>query len=423
MRLGLTFLLAILLIPVVLGGLGCRRSGQPSEEELTPPVAKVVPETLEMHGHTWVDDYTWMKDVPRTSPETIAYVEAENAYTDAVMHHTEKFQEKLFKEMKARIKETDLEVPVRIDDYYYYSRTEEGQNYRIYCRKKGSEDAPEQIILDVNELAEGFEFYQVGRLSRSPDHRILAFPADTTGAEKYIIRFKNLDTGEFLTDELYPVRGVTWAEDNRTLFYTRPVDPDIETPYQCYRHILGTSQDEDVMLLQEDDLAWGLGVGKSRSKKFIFLYAGDNETSEIRYLPADKPMGEFRLFAPRKTEVEYNLVHWQDRFFIVTNEDDAKNNKILWTPVDRPARANWKEYIGHREDVYVTGFDEFEKYVAIHERKDGLETIRVIDMLTNQTSYVTLDPTRTTTRRSIGSPTCRWSRRARSTTSISPRRR
>jgi oligopeptidase B len=385
---------------VILVGAGPAMAPAPAmgatESASSPPVAQRIPASFERHGIAWVDYYDWMKDVTHDNQAAIAYVEAENAYTDAVMRPTLPMQEALFEEMKARIKETDLDVPVRVDDYFYYSRTQAGENYRIYCRKPGSLEGAEEVTLDVNELAREHAFYDVADLIYSPDHRLLAFAADTTGSERYTVCVKDLTTGQRLPDELYPVRTVVWANDNRTLFYVREKDPDTESPYQLYRHALGTPQTEDVLLYEEADLGFGLALQKTRSQAYIILLAGNIETSECRILRADEPLGEFRLVAPREAGVEYSLHHWEDSFFIVTNLDGAVNYKVMRAPVDQPGREHWREYIAHRDSVYLTGFDVFRDWMAIHERKQGLETIRVQDMRSGETHCVGFpDPTYT----------------------------
>jgi oligopeptidase B len=329
-----------------------------------------------------------MKDVPRSDSEAIAYIEAENAYTDTVMRHAASFQERLFEEMKARVKETDLAAPVHVDDYFYYSRTEEGLDHPIHCRKKGSLETPEEVILDINQLAKGHSFYKVSKLERSPDHHLLAFAADTTGAEKYTVYFKDLASGKLLADQLYPVRGVTWANDNQTVLYVRPADPDKESAAQAFRHVLGTPQSNDGLVFQEADLAFGLYLVRSRDQRRITLYSYDGVTSEARVLLADAPQGEFRLFTPRTKGVGYSLAHWKDRYFILTNADGATNGKVLWTLDDQFGPKQWREFIPHRDAVEITGFDEFQEFVVIHERQDGLEKMRVIDMRNNENRYI-----------------------------------
>ena len=390
----------ILFVPmIVLSSIHCGSAPDPPKEAAVTvhaPVAKVMPDTLTMHGYQWVDPYAWMKDVARDKAETIAYVEAENAYTDAMMKRTEALQTQLFQEMKSRIKETDLDVPERDGEFYYYTRTEQGEGYPIYCRKKGTLEAAEEILLDVNLLAAGASFYDVDQVGYSPDHSLLSFAADTTGAERYALRIKDLEEGQMRHDEIYPILSVAWAQDNQTLFYTRTVNPEVESPYQLYRHRLGTPQSADELLYQEEDLAFGLGLWTTRSKEFIVLGAGDNETSELHLLRADDPFGEFRLIKAREPGVQYSLHHWEDSFLIVTNGDGAKNYKVMRAASDDPAPKNWSEFLAHRESVYLTGFDVFRDWVAIHERTRGLEKIRVIDMRSQEEHEVSFpEPTYT----------------------------
>jgi len=347
---------------------------------MAPPVAPVLPDTIEMHGRRWVDPYAWMKDVPRDKPETIAYVEAENAYTEAALKDTEEFREQLYQEIKGRIKETDLSVPVKDGDYYYYSRTEEGKDYPLFCRKKGTLEAAEEVTLDVNELAQGRGFYEVGALTYSHDHRYLCFSADTAGNERYFLRVKDLRENRILDDDVYPVQSIVWAADNKTLFYSRVVDEEVESPYQVYRHELGGRQADDVLLFQEDNLAFGLGLRGSRSKKFIYLYVGNPETTEWSFLRSDDPKGVFRVIQPREEGVEYSVEDREGEFFIRTNAGEAENFKIVRAPVSDPGAGSWKEYIGHRPDVYITGVDVFRDWMTVHERVGGIETMRVIDL-------------------------------------------
>lgn len=353
-----------------------------------PPVAKTDIVSIETHGVRWTDPYAWMKDIPRNNPETIAYIEAENAYTEAVMRTSAPLQERLFEEMKARVKETDLTAPIRVGDYFYYLRTEQGRNYPIYCRRKGSLEAPEEVILDVNKLAEGHSFYKVASVEQSPNHRLLAFAVDTTGAEQYTVLFKDLTKGKMLLDQLHPARSITWANDNRTLLYVRPAIPGKESAAQVFRHVLGTPQTQDALLFQEDDLAFGLYLVRSRDQRQIFLYSYDGVTSEARILSADAPQSNFCIFAPRKKGVGYSLAHWQDRYFILTNANGAVNGKVLWTPESQIEPDCWREFIPHRASVELTGFDEFRDFAVVHERQDGLERIRVLDMRSLESRYI-----------------------------------
>ena len=368
-----------LALPSLFVTLACSREvpkgGGTALQSLTPPVAKVVPERLEKHGDVRVDDYYWLRE--RENPEVIAYLEAENAYTEAVMAHTADLREKLFEEIKARIKQTDLSVPFRLDDYFYYTKTEEGKEYPIYARKKGSLDADEEILIDVNEVAEGHGFTSVPRPAMSYDHNIMAFAADTVGRRFYTIRFKDLRTGEMLDDEIGPVTAnVAWANDNRTLFYTRQ-DPVTLRAYQIYRHVLGTDPAKDELVYEEPDTEFSCYVWKTKSKRYVIIGCSQTLSNEYRFLEADDPAGEFRVFLPREAEHEYNIDHFGDYFYIRTNDGGAENFKLMRTPVAKTGKANWEEVIGHRDDVLLEDFEVFRDHLVVSERKDGLVQLRL----------------------------------------------
>ena len=354
-----------------------------------PPVAKVVPKQLETHGHIRVDDYYWLND--REDPEVIAYLEAENEHTAAMMTDTEELREELFEEIKGRIKQTDLSVPYRRGDYFYYSRTEDGKDYPIYARKKGSLEAAEKVMLDLNELAEGHGFYAAAGRQVSSGQDILAFGEDTLGRRIYTIRFKNLDTGEFLADEIPGVSGnMAWAEDNRTLFYTKR---DLQTlrAFQVYRHVLGTDPAEDEMVFEETDEEFSLFVRKTKSKEYVIIGSGHTLTNEYRFLDAERPDGEFTLFLPRERGHEHSIDHFGDYFYIRTNIGGAKNFKLMRTPVDRPGLENWEEVIGHRDDVLLEDFDVFRDHLVVVERRNGLRELRIRPWSGEGEHYVQFD--------------------------------
>ncbi|BAZ27245.1 oligopeptidase B [Kalymmatonema gypsitolerans NIES-4073] len=357
---------------------------------VTPPIAEKQPQVLELHGEQRVDNYFWMRE--QNNPKVIAYLEAENAYTNAMMQHTEALQTRLYEEMLSRIKETDLSVPYRKDDYYYYSRTEEGKAYPIFCRKKGSLDAPEQVLLDQNELAKEHEFLSLGVLQVSPNHQILAYSIDTSGAEQYTLLFVDLKTFE-----LYPERisetnySLAWGNDNQTVFYTK-ID-EANRPFQLFRHTLGNSVDEDALIYQESDDAYHLYVGKTRSQAYILMGVGSTITSEVHYLDANNPIGSFQLIQPRNTGVLYDVDHHSDDFYIVTNEE-AINFKLMKTPVASPAKENWQTVIPHREDVLLSGVSLFANHMVIYERKGGLPIGRVQNLSTGEEHNITFpEPT------------------------------
>ncbi len=344
-----------------------------------PPAAKIAPKTRTLHGETRTDDYFWLRD--RNDPDTIPYLEAENRYTAAMMKHTEELQAKLYQEILGRIKETDLSVPEKIDDYYYYSRTEEGLQYPILCRKKGSLNGEEEVLLDENALAAGHKYFRVGASKPSPDHKLLAYSSDTDGSETYTLFVKDLRTGQLLKDRIpNTYYGLEWANDNATLFYTT-LDP-AKRPYRLHRHKLGTDPQQDDLIYQENDEMFYLQVSKTRSRRFLLLSLDSKTTSEVRYLEADRPAGEFRMIHPRRQDMEYAVEHHGDRFFIVTNEN-AKNFKLMEAPVARPARQNWKEVIPHRASVKLDRVDAFQNHLVIHERENGLRKISVRNMTSN----------------------------------------
>lgn len=351
---------------------------------LVPPVAKVIPYADTVHGDIRIDDYAWLRE--RDNPEVIQYLNAENAYTDAMMKHTEVLQETLYHEMLARIKETDLTVPVRVDSFYYYSRTEEGKQYRIYCRKEGSLDAEEEILIDLNVLAEGYDYFDIGVFAVSPNHEFLIYSTDTVGSERYTIRVKNLITGT-LFDEEIPNTGYStaWANDNKTFFYT--IIDQKKQPYELYRHVLGTNPEYDELVYLEADSAFWVSVSRTRSRKYLILDTGSRTSSEVYYLNADTPTGTFELIRPREKEIEYYVEHHDEHFYILTNEE-AENFKIMTVPVDDPRKENWTEYIGHRDSVKVDGIDAFREYLVIYEREKGLPTIRIINATSEETHYV-----------------------------------
>jgi len=340
---------------------------------MKPPVAEQRPKKTVIHGRTLTDPYYWMRD--RNDPGVIPYIEAENAYAASAMRHTERLQEKLYKEMKARIKETDLSVPVRDGEYYYYTRTEEGKQYPIHARKKGSLEAAEEIILDQNELAAGKKYFRVGAFEVSPDHKLLAFSTDVSGDEVYTLYVKDLASGNLLPDVVPGTYySVVWANDNNTLFYNT-LDA-AKRPFKLFRHHLGGDAGKDQLVYHEIDEAYHVNASKTRSRKYILLSLESQITTEVRAAEADSPMTEFRLIQPREQGVEYSVEHHGDDFYIVTN-DNAVNFKLVKAPVSNPGKANWVEVIPHRPAVKLDGVDAFENHLAIHERENGLKKLRI----------------------------------------------
>ncbi len=347
-----------------------------------PPIAKCVPTTRERHGDIVVDEYAWLR--AKDDPEVIAYLEAENAYTEQALAHTKDLQERLFEEIRGRIQETDLSVPTRHGPWWWYSRTEEGKQYGISARKpvvRGDETAPsddveEQILLDQNVEAADSDYFALGVHNSSPNHEVLAWSADRAGAEVYQLRFRDLRSGTDLPDV---VEGTyyssAWGADSKTFFYTRP-DAAMR-PYQVWRHVLGTPVGDDVLVHQEDDERFFVGVGATKDEQFLVLQLSSKVTSEVWILEADDPLGEFRVVQPREQDVEYSLEHHGGRFLIVTNADGAENFKLMEAPQATPERAQWVEVIGHRPNVKLSGLDVFEDHLVLFEREGGVRQIRV----------------------------------------------
>ncbi|MDJ0593949.1 MAG: S9 family peptidase [Pleurocapsa sp. MO_226.B13] len=352
--------------------------------KFTPPVATRNPHPLVTHEDKRIDDYYWLRQ--QEDSQVIDYLEAENSYTKQEMQHTEQLQQSLYDEMLSRIKETDLSVPYRLKDYYYYSRTEEGKAYSIFCRKYQSLDAEEEILLDENKLAEGEKFFSLGLLSISPNQQILAYSVDTTGAEQYTLYFLDLTTRklypEAIADTYY---SFAWGNDDRTTFYTK-ID-SANRPYQLWRHSLASDPMDDVLVYQEDDESYFLSVSKTRSRSYILLNLGSMVTSEVRYLNADCPTDQFKLFQPRQQGIEYSLEHHSDRFYIVTNEK-AINFKLMATKIDSPDKTNWETIIPHREDVLLEGVDAFAEHLVIYERQQGLPTAKIEILATGETKQL-----------------------------------
>ncbi|MGJ1203648.1 S9 family peptidase [Sphingobacterium lactis] len=358
--------------------------------DATPPVAEKKNFDRIIHNDTVVDPYYWMNDYFKKGPDSsrvVAYLDAENAYTEAMMKDTDGLQDVLFKEMKGRIKETDESVPYLRNGYYYYQRTEEGKQYYKLCRKKGSLDAPEEVLLDVDKMAGGFAYYALGGATVSPDNKLLAYGVDTVSRREYVIHIKNLETGEILPDRIIRTSGGSvWAADNKTLFYTAK-NPVTLLSEKIKRHTLGAPVDKDVVVYDEKDNTNYIGVWKSKDDQYIFIYSGGTLSSETRYLKADDPNGTFQVFQPRIKDVLYSVTPLKDKFLVVTN-DNAKNFKVMETPLDKTGKENWKEYIPHRSDVLVEGIDEFENFIVVSERKNGLSQLAIRNLQDNSQHYL-----------------------------------
>ena len=350
----------------------------------TPPVAAKKPKVLTRFGDRRVDPYYWLRD--KSDPEVIAYLEAENRYTEAVMKPLEGFRDSLYREMLARIKETDESVPYRRHGYWYYQREVEGLQYPIYCRRKGSMDAPEEVILDVNELARGRKYTAVGTWEVSPDTTKLAYTVDFTGFRQYTLHVKDLASGELLPDTAPRVTSLAWAADSRTLFHVEE-DETTKRSYRLQRQVLGG---ETTRVYDEPDEQFDIGVGETRSERYIVLGSHSKDTSEMRVLPADQPDGDFRLVEKRKAGLEYYLDHHGDDFYIRTN-DKGRNFRVVSAPVADPSRKNWREVLGHRPLVMLEEIDLFRDYWVAVERDKGLLRMRVTEFASGKSHYIDFD--------------------------------
>ncbi len=354
------------------------------EQVPKPPIAKKVPKTTQIHGYTVVDDYAWLADKTKTDKDVLAYLKAETDYADAMMKSTVGFQEALYKEMLARIKETDENVPYKNGDYFYYTRTEQGKQYPIFCRKKGDLKAPEEITLDMNKMAEGQKFFSVGAYNVSDDGNLLAFSTDTTGFRQYALYVKDLRTSKISEKIAERTTSVTWANDNQTLFYVQE-DATTKRSHQFFRHELGGDKHE--LLYEEKDELYNIGTGKTRSKGYVLLVSASSETSEARYLPADKPKSDLKLFMPREGKIEYYIDHLGSDFYLRIN-DKGKNFRLVTTPVGNSAKENWKEIIPHRKDVMLVDVDCYSTHFVAVEREGGVPKMNVFDLKSGKTHYI-----------------------------------
>jgi oligopeptidase B len=359
------------------------------KNKIYPPKAKKIAKELKVHNTTRIDDYYWFND--KQNPEVISYLEKENEYNKQMTAHTEQFQKDLFVEMKSRIKEDDSSVPYKLNGYWYLTRFEKGKDYPIYSRKKDSLDAPEEILFDVNKMAEGYEYYSLGGLNVSNDNKLMAFGVDTLSRRKYTIQIKNLETGEILKEKIETTTGgSTWANDNKTLFYTKKDDKTLRSN-QIFKHQLGTKSKEDQLVFEEKDETFNTYIYKSKSKKYLVIGCHSTLTSEFRILEADAPNGEFRIVQPRERGLEYGITHFEDHFYILTNKDGATNFKLMKTPVDKLGQDNWVEVIPHRDDYLLEDIDIFEHYIVVSERNEGLNKIKITKWHSDESYYLPFD--------------------------------
>jgi len=350
-----------------------------------PPAAEKQTHVTEIHGLQLKDDYFWMRlsddqkeaaEPDEQTAKVVDYLNRENDYTKEVMNGTEAFQENLFNEIVGRIKQDDQSVPLLDNGYYYYSRYEEGKEYAIYCRKLGSLEAEEQVMLNVNEMAEGFNYYAVGGQSVSTNNNLLAFSVDTVSRREYTLQFKDLTTGEVLADRIPGTTGgATWANDNKTVYYSKK-DPITLRSSRIFKHILGTDASADVLVFEEADETFSCGIGKSKSEQYLMIASYSTVSNEWRYLDANTPNGEWKIIQPRERNLEYSCSHYGEHFYITTNRD-AKNFKLVRTPIHATTYENWEDVLPHRDETLLEGVDIFKDYLVVSERTEGLNQIRV----------------------------------------------
>lgn len=358
-----------------------------------PPISLKKERIRNVHNDPVNDNYYWMYDFFGKGPDSarvIDYLAAENAYLDAMMKDTEPLQQELFKEMRGRIKEKDESVPYLLNGYYYYTRTEDGKQYFKYCRKKGSLKAPEEILLDVDKMAEGYPYYSATGFSISPNNNKMIFGVDQVSRRQYKLFLKDLKTGKITDLKISNTTGsATWANDNKTFFYTSK-NPETLLTEKIMRHTLGAGADKDVVVYEEKDNTNYIGQGKSKNKKYIFINSSSTTSSEIRYIPADKPMEAFKVFQPRMKNVLYSVVPLENKFLILTNKD-ALNFKVMETPLHKTDVAAWKDFLPHRKDVLIEGIDAFKNFLVFTERQNGLNQIVILNRKTGKKEFLKFD--------------------------------
>ncbi len=363
---------------------------------MKPPVAKKEPKDLTTHDHTRIDDYFWIrlsdeqKNAENPAPQTqevLDYLNAENAYTKSVLKHTEELQEKLYEEIVGRIKKQDESVPYKSNGYWYYTRYEEGQEYTIYCRKKETMEAEEEIMLNANELAKGHDYFQLSGMSVSEDNTMLAYGVDTVSRRKYTVYFKNLETGETLETTIpNTTGGCTWANDNKTVFYTKKDEATLRSD-KIYKHKVGVDTAKDMLVYHEKDDTFYTGIYKTKSDKYLIIWVGSTLTNHYQILEADNPDGDFRDFHQREEDLEYSIAHFEDKFYVLTNLE-AKNFQLMETPENATDKENWEEVIAHREDIFLEGIELFKNHLVIEERKNGLTELRIINQQSKEEHYL-----------------------------------
>ena len=347
-----------------------------SENKVSAPIAEKIEKKLTIHNDVRIDNYYWLNQ--KENPKVIDYLNAENAYYEAKTAHTKTFQEDLFEEMKSRIKEDDESVPYKKNNYYYTTRFETGKQYPIYSRKKESLEAVEEIMFEVNKLAEGYNFYKLSGLSISPNNKYAAFGVDTVGRREYTLQFKNLETGELFPEKIKnSTGGAAWATDNKTIFYTQK-NPTTLRSEKIFRHILGTDPSLDIEVFYENEEAFSTYVYRTKSDKYLIIGSHSSVSTEYRILEADNPTGNFSVFQARERDLEYNIAHYNHNFYVLTNKDNATNFKLMKTSSKETSKENWKDVIPHRADVLLEDISIFKDFLVVEERSNGLNKIRII---------------------------------------------
>jgi oligopeptidase B len=357
-----------------------------AQTDMKPPVAKKEPKTLKIHGYEIVDNYAWLRSSkdPKTGKvraEVEEYLKAENEYTENYMKPHKEFVDNLYKEMLGRIKQTDLSVPYKLGDYWYFSRTEEGKQYPTYLRSKTRDGKNAEVLLDQNEMAKGFEYFAIGAFEVSDDGNMLAFSTDTNGYRQYTLQVKDLKTGKILPDKIERVTSIEWSNDGKYLFFTQE-DPVSKRSDKIYRHTVGTVDKND-LVYEEKDVLFNAGVGRSRDKKMLFIGSHAKTMKEYRYLPADNPLGEWKVLVPRREGHEYSADFSGGDFYITTNKD-AENFKVVRAPLNDPGEKNWTDFIAHNPAVKIDGISFFKDYAVVSELENGLEYLKILDMKTKR---------------------------------------
>ncbi|HEX8287698.1 MAG TPA: S9 family peptidase [Pyrinomonadaceae bacterium] len=353
-----------------------------AQTDMKPPVAKKEPKVLKIHGYEIVDNYAWLRDRNENkNPEIIKYLEAENAYTESFMGQHKDFVDNLYKEMLGRIKQTDLSVPYKLGNYWYYSKTEEGKQYPTYLRGKTRDGKDAEVLLDQNEMAKGFKYFAIGSFEVSDDGNMLAYSTDTTGYRQYTLQIKDLKTGKILPDKIERVTSVEWSNDGKYLFYGQE-DPVSKRTDKIWRHTVGTNGKDD-LVYDEKDVLFNVGIGRSRDKKMLFIGSYAKTMREYRYLPADNPTGNWKVLAPRREGHEYSADFYNGDFYITTNKD-AENFKVVRAPMNDPGEKNWTDFIVHNPAIKIDDINFFKDFAVVSEVENGLEYLKVMDMKTKR---------------------------------------